>query len=145
MWIATCHRTIPIRASSSASPRAMGSASHARRVNFRTRGLAAWRRVRPNQAVALARADITVYRDKDKIYKRYGPTYTGDFGIHNHQGYDYPRNDEGRSSAGCLVGRLNDGHRDFMRLVQTDKRFMANNGYHFMVTVMPASDVVATA
>jgi len=90
-------------------------------------------------------SDITVYRDKDKIYKRYGPTYTGDFGIHNHQGYDYPRNDEGRSSAGCLVGRLNDGHRDFMRLVQTDKRFMANNGYHFMVTVMPASDVVATA
>lgn len=89
-------------------------------------------------------SDITVYRDKDMTYKRYGPSDTGNFGIHNHQGYNFPRNDEGTSSAGCLVGRLNDGHREFMRLVQTDKRFLASNGYRFMVTVMPASQV-ATA
>jgi hypothetical protein len=90
-------------------------------------------------------SDITVYRDIRQEYKRYDPTYTGNFGIHNHQGYNYPRNDEGRSSAGCLVGRLNDGHREFMQLVQTDKRFVASNGYRFMVTVMPASQVVARA
>jgi hypothetical protein len=46
----------PIRATSSPSPGAMGCASHARRVNFRPRGLAAWWRVRPDQAVALDRA-----------------------------------------------------------------------------------------
>jgi lysozyme family protein len=83
-------------------------------------------------------ADITVYRDPQKLYKRYGPTSTGEFGIHQHQGYNYPKNDEGRSSAGCLVGRLNDGHDEFIALVKTDARYKANPNYRFLASILPA-------
>ena len=83
-------------------------------------------------------ADITIYRDPQKLYKRYGPTYTGEFGIHQHHGYNYPKNDEGRSSAGCLVGRLNDGHEEFMSLVRTDARYKANPNYKFLAAILPA-------
>ena len=83
-------------------------------------------------------ADITVYRDPQKLYKRYGPTSTGEFGIHQHQGYNYPKNDEGRSSAGCLVGRLNDGHDEFIALVKTDARYKANPNYRFLTSILPA-------
>ena len=83
-------------------------------------------------------ADITIYRDPQKLYKRYGPPSTGEFGIHQHHGYNYPKNDEGRSSAGCLVGRLNDGHEEFMALVKTDARYKANPNYKFLTSVLPA-------
>jgi lysozyme family protein len=83
-------------------------------------------------------ADITVYRDPQKLYKRYGPTSTGEFGVHQHQGYNYPKNDEGRSSAGCLVGRLNDGHDEFIALVKTDARYKANPNYRFLASILPA-------
>ena len=90
-------------------------------------------------------ADITIYRDPQKLYKRYGPTSTGEFGIHHHHGYNYPKNDEGRSSAGCLVGRLNDGHEEFMSLVRTDARYKANPNYKFLATILPAEALSGAA
>jgi hypothetical protein len=86
-------------------------------------------------------ADITVYRDSQRLYKRYGAPETGEFGIHQHHGYNYPKNDEGRSSAGCLVGRLNDGHEEFMALVKTDARYRANPNYKFMTGVLSSEAV----
>jgi lysozyme family protein len=83
-------------------------------------------------------ADITIYRDPQKLYKRYGPPSTGEFGIHQHHGYNYPKNDEGRSSAGCLVGRLNDGHEEFMAVVKTDARYRASPNYKFLTSILPA-------
>jgi len=86
-------------------------------------------------------APVTVYRDANKDYRRDGDERdTGLFGINQHWGYDLPRNDLGTSSAGCLVGRSTAGHREFMRLVKSDKRYVVSDGdYRFITTVMPAS------
>ena len=90
-------------------------------------------------------ADITVYRDPQMLYKRYGQPTSGEFGIHHHHGYDFPKNDEKTSSAGCLVGRLDDGHEEFMTLVRTDARYKANPNYKFMATVLPVEDLPGAA
>jgi hypothetical protein len=88
-------------------------------------------------------ADVTVCRDANEDYKRDGDIRdTGLFGINQHWGYDLPRNDLGNSSAGCLVGRSTAGHREFMRLVKTDRRFLlSDGGYCFIATILPAAEV----
>ena len=90
-------------------------------------------------------APLTVWRDKNKDYKRTGDHQdTGLFGINQHWGYDLPKNDLGNSSAGCLVGRMKKGHREFMALIKQDARFKASGGsYRFMSTIMPAQWVLA--
>ena len=88
-------------------------------------------------------APITVYRDDNEDFKRVGDREdTGMFGIHQHGGYDYPHNDLGRSSAGCLVGRTVVGHEAFMMLVKTDKRYVEDHNYHFWTAVIPVSEIV---
>jgi lysozyme family protein len=87
-------------------------------------------------------APVTVHRDLDKNYRRDGDARdTGLFGINQHWGYDLPRNDLGNSSAGCLVGRTKAGHRAFMALIKTDKRYLADRHHRFTTTVLPASAV----
>ena len=88
-------------------------------------------------------ADIAVFRDANKDYLRDGDEKdVGLFGVNQHWGYDLPSNDLGNSSAGCLVGRSTAGHREFMRLVRSDKRYLvAGGGYRFLTTVLPASAV----
>lgn len=87
-------------------------------------------------------SDLTVYRDLNRDYERDGDRrFTGMFSINQHWGYDQPRTDLGRSSAGCLVGRSREGHREFMRLVKSDPRYRANRGYRFMTAVMPGSAI----
>jgi hypothetical protein len=84
--------------------------------------------------------EVSVYRDLDRNYQREGDRlYTGLFGINQHWGYDLPPGDLGRSSAGCLVGRTKDGHREFMRAVKKDQRLKLNSAYTFISAVMPAS------
>jgi len=88
-------------------------------------------------------APVTVHRDLDKDYRRDGDArHTGLFGINQHWGYDLPRNDLGNSSAGCLVGRTRAGHRAFMALVKTDKRYLADRNHRFTTTVLPAAAVL---
>jgi hypothetical protein len=86
-------------------------------------------------------ADIVVYRDSQKHFKREGPTYPGIFAINQHWGYDAPKNDLGRTSAGCLVGRAKAGHREFMKAVKSDPRYKPNKSYRFMTAVFPASEI----
>lgn len=87
-------------------------------------------------------ADVVVCRDLNKDFSRVGDkTYKGVFGINQHWGYDLPKNDLGGSSAGCLVGRSRDGHREFMSIIKEDTRYAANNAYRFMSTIMPVSDL----
>ncbi len=89
-------------------------------------------------------APVTVHRDLDKDYKRGGDARdTGLFGINQHWGYDLPKNDLGNSSAGCLVGRTKAGHRAFMALVKTDKRYLADRNHRFTTTILPAGAVLA--
>ena len=87
-------------------------------------------------------APISVFRDLNEDFERQGDEEaSGLFGINQHWGYDLPKSDIGRASAGCLVGRTKSGHRAFMALCKADPRYVASNGYRFMTTVMPAAAV----
>lgn len=87
--------------------------------------------------------EIEGYRDPNKTFKRdYNHPVSGsNLGVEQHGGYNYPRNDLGKSSAGCLVGRLMDGHAQFMSVVIDDARYKANPAYQFMSTIMPVADL----
>ncbi len=91
----------------------------------------------------LQAGEIEGYRDPDKTFKRdfRYPVRGAEFGVHHHWGYDLPHDDMGNSSAGCLVGRSTDGHREFMSTVLRDPRYKANQTYRFMAAIMPAGDL----
>jgi hypothetical protein len=85
---------------------------------------------------------VSVHRDLNQDFLRQGDAiFTGLFGINQHWGYDLPKDDLGSSSAGCLVGRTKSGHRDFMRMLKADARFMANPGYKFMTAIVPGDQI----
>jgi hypothetical protein len=100
---------------------------------------------KPNSAhEALVQVEpVTVHRDLNKDYKRSGDkTDTGLFGINQHWGYDAPKDDLGTTSAGCLVGRSKDGHREFMAILKADPRYEANSAYRFMAAVLPGDEAL---
>jgi len=88
-------------------------------------------------------AEIEGYRDPHKTFKRdlNFPVRGSNFGVNQHWGYDLPHDDMGNSSAGCLVGRLTEGHRKFMSIVLADPRYKANPAYRFMTAILPAGDL----
>jgi len=87
--------------------------------------------------------DVTVCRDLNEDFERSDDaTFVGLFGINQHWGYDKAKGDVGNASAGCLVGRLVVGHREFMSMVKADPRYGANRGFRFMTAVMPALDLI---
>ncbi|MBE9034743.1 peptidoglycan-binding protein [aff. Roholtiella sp. LEGE 12411] len=90
-------------------------------------------------------APITVHRDFNKDFQRTGDKLdTGLFLVNQHWGYDAPANDIKNASAGCLVGRRREGHREFMAIIKQDRRYLANNDYLFYTTVIPGDDLVKT-
>ena len=100
---------------------------------------------KPSAHEALVQAcDIKVFRDLNEDFERDGDkAFVGTFGINQHWGFDLPLKALGNASAGCLVGRTKQGHREFMAALKRDARYVASHGYRFITTVMPASDVVA--
>lgn len=84
-------------------------------------------------------------RDKVKDYKRDGGHVNGQFGVHHHAGYNYKKDDIGRSSAGCQVGRTTAGHDDFIRIVSADRRYKADKKFVWTSTVMPAAWVTGAS
>lgn len=82
-------------------------------------------------------------RDGKRHYARDGKPDFGDFGVHHHKGYDYPKNNIGKSSAGCQVGRTVAGHMEFWNLIKTDRRF--SSSFMWTSTVMPAAWVTSAA
>lgn len=98
---------------------------------------------KPSAHEALVQAkEVTVFRDLNEDFERDGDsTFTGVFGINQHWGFDLPANAVGNASAGCLVGRTKQGHREFMAALKSDPRYVASRGYRFLTAVMPASDV----
>lgn len=89
------------------------------------------------QEALIQAAEVSVYRDKNKDYDRTGdPIDTGYFGINQHHGYDFPKDDIRSSSAGCLVGRTRAGHKKFMSLVKSDPRWLADKNFLFSTTVL---------
>ena len=98
---------------------------------------------RPSAHEALVQtAPIRVFRDLNADFERTGDQpFDGLFGVNQHWGFDLPKNDIGRASAGCLVGRAKAGHRAFMALCKGDPRYATNNSYRFLTAVLPAADV----
>ena len=96
----------------------------------------------PHEALVQTGGPITVYRDLNKDGMRSGDrTDTGHFGVNQHWGGDSPKDDIGRWSAGCLVGRTRAGHREFMSIIKQDPRFLKNRGYVFSSIVIDGSDL----
>ncbi|WP_193195987.1 peptidoglycan-binding protein [Nostoc sp. MG11] len=90
-------------------------------------------------------APITVHRDFNKDFQRTGDKLdTGLFLVNQHWGYDAPANDIKNASAGCLVGRRREGHREFMAIIKQDRRYVANNDYVFYTTVISGDDLLKT-
>lgn len=88
-------------------------------------------------------APITVYRDLNRDMQRTGDkTDTGLFDINQHWGYDLPQDNVSFASAGCLVGRLRDGHREFMALIKQDRRYQLNKNYLYYTTVIDGQDLI---
>lgn len=88
-------------------------------------------------------ADVSVFRDRNRDRIRRGDrVYTGVFGINQHSGYDVSPASIQKTSAGCLVGRTIAGHQDFMAEVKADPRYLANNSYKFVTTILPADQVL---
>ncbi|HEY9829876.1 MAG TPA: peptidoglycan-binding domain-containing protein [Stenomitos sp.] len=96
-----------------------------------------------HEALIQTGGTVTVYRDLNKDYQRVGDKEdTGYFAINQHWGYDLPSNNVYYASAGCLVGRLREGHREFMSLIKKDRRFQLNNRYIFYATVIYGQDLM---
>lgn len=95
---------------------------------------------------ALVQVDkIKIHRDLNKDFERTGDqVFEGVFAINQHSGFDHNAQTIGSASAGCLVGRSNDGHKEFMALVRTDRRFQESSHYTFMTTVIAGDDFAAT-
>jgi len=45
------------------------------------------------------------------------------------------------ASAGCLVGRTRDGHREFIQLIKQDRRYLANPHYVFTTTIISGEEL----
>ena len=90
-------------------------------------------------------AAIRIHRDDDEDFQRKDDNvYAGLFAINQHWGYDNPRSDIGTASAGCLVGRTREGHREFMAMCKADPRYKANHSYRFMTAVLSAAEVASS-
>jgi len=87
-------------------------------------------------------APIEGTRDANNDFSRGGPDVRGDFGVHHHWGYNYPKDDVGRSSAGCQVGRTESGHNTFIALLKTDARYKRDHAFMWPSTVMPVEWVL---
>lgn len=96
-----------------------------------------------HEALVQTGGPITVYRDFNKDYQRVGDKEdTGYFAVNQHWGYDFPSNNIYYASAGCLVGRLRQGHREFMSLIKQDRRYQLNDRYVFYATVIYGQDLI---
>lgn len=82
-------------------------------------------------------APVTVHRDFNRDLKRTGDKIEkGLFGINQHWGYNYPITNISKASAGCLVGRTRDGHKEFMRIIKQDKRYLEDKNFVFTTTII---------
>lgn len=93
----------------------------------------------PHEALVQV-APVKVCRDLNKDGFRTGDrTEEGTFGINQHHGYDL--SEVGKASAGCLVGKSRAGHREFMRIIKKDSRYLQDVNYIFWTTVIAGDDL----
>ncbi len=96
-----------------------------------------------HEALLQSGGEITVHRDFNKDYQRTGDKLDkGYFAVNQHWGFDLPHNNVYYASAGCLVGRTREGHREFMSLIKQDLRYQLNDRYIFYTTVIYGQDLM---
>lgn len=92
----------------------------------------------PHEALVQV-GEVVVFRDANRDELRTGDAIDrGLFGINQHWGYDLPPNDIEKASAGCMVGRTRQGHREFMNIIKSDARYQSDRQFIFTTTVIPA-------
>lgn len=90
----------------------------------------------PHEALVQVRP-VPVHRDYNRDMIRTGDRIdNGLFGINQHHGYDHPQNDIHTASAGCLVGRTRAGHSQFMKVIESDRRYQSNPNFIFSTTII---------
>jgi hypothetical protein len=79
------------------------------------------------------------FRDFNKDGFRTGDkTFIGTgWGVNQHGGYDMKF--VNGASAGCLVGQSMAGHREFMKIVKKDSRYVADGNYVFWTSILDGS------
>ena len=87
------------------------------------------------------RGTIKLTRDKNKDFRREGDAVeVGDYeGVNQHHAAN--AGEVGPHSAGCLVGKMVDGHEEFMRIVKTDPRWKADRNFMFTTAILAQSEV----
>ena len=93
-----------------------------------------------HKALVQSKGEISVCRDLNKDGARTNDIVdTGNFWINQHHGYNNPKDNVGRASAGCLVGRTVSEHEAFMRLIEQDRRYQESRDFVFTTTVIPGN------
>lgn len=91
-----------------------------------------------HRALVQSKGEVSVCRDLNKdSFRTNDAIDTGNFWINQHHGYDNPKHHVGSASAGCLVGRSISEHKDFMRLIEQDRRYRDSQDFVFTTTVIP--------
>lgn len=95
-----------------------------------------------DQPALIQTEPIEGFRDADQTFERKGGVYyRGLYGVHHHGGYNYPHDHMGRSSAGCQVGRLVEGHKQFIDRLKHDPLYINNHDCLWTSTVLTAEQV----
>jgi hypothetical protein len=92
------------------------------------------------EALVQTGAAVNVYRDFDKSFRRQaGHITTGWYGINQHSTgmADAALGSIGPWSAGCLVAPHMADHKEWMRILKTDERYLADHKFVFPTTVIP--------
>ncbi len=122
------------------NPKNKGGAARIAFGQYKAWRVGVHRRGKKTAHEALVQVDvISVHRDLNKDGKRTGDKIDvgAGFLINQHSGFNAPANNIGQNSAGCLVGRSDDEHKGFMKLVKADPRFVkATKGYKYISTVI---------
>jgi lysozyme family protein len=93
-----------------------------------------------HEALVQTGAAVSVYRDFDKSFRRQaGHITTGWYGINQHSTgtADASLGSIGPWSAGCLVAPHMADHKEWMRILKTDERYLADHKFVFPTTVIP--------
>jgi hypothetical protein len=87
-------------------------------------------------------APLSVTRDGDRDFHRGGDaSETGHYLLDQHGALDAPRDKVGGVGAGCLVGRSQRGHEDFMAFLRRDPRLRAFSAHRFSTSIIGAEAV----
>jgi hypothetical protein len=97
----------------------------------------------PFEQEALVQVEpLAVTRDQNRNFQREGdPAEDGLFLIDQHGGLDAAEDRVGGSGAGCLVGRAQAGHRDFMAMLRRDPRWRMNTSHRFTTSILGAEEL----